>query len=531
MQKAKRTALKQANRFLPSELTSQFVDDLQNVLSQDGSIEGQYLSKFWLTKFCQTDADSAKVRRDAAILKWRTVEERNGTTCRNLMSEEYLRDPSLTDFGMPLRNIIEVARQVVLDVVGTTPSLDVSYAAYSGGASTSRRRSEGHPALKFLGKADSTRRAWAVAQRVLRGTAYDRYLREFGLDPRFVPGSSLFTVPKNSDIDRVACKEPDINVFLQKMFGSQIRTCLKKVGIDLNDQSINGELARIASIDGSLATLDLSAASDSVTEELVRLLLPPDWFYYLNEVRSHRIDIDGETHHLKMFSSMGNGFTFELESLIFYSLARATNRYLGVRGRISVYGDDIITPSAAARCLVSVLRAVGFQVNDEKSFFEGAFRESCGAYWHNGINVKPFFLKGPLLRLTDLIKVLNQLTAWSSRLGGIVDPRYEVIFDKYKRFVPSALHGGQDLTSITSLVTGDAPRKELREVVRERRMSHYGGFLHWLQVTALRTEPGSVQSMGSSNTSVYRVKKNTQWRRDLPIFLGRYASQPESNAG
>jgi hypothetical protein len=117
----------------------------------------------------------------------------------------------------------------------------------------------------------------------------------------------LFTVPKSSEIDRVACKEPEVNMFMQRSVGAHIRRRLRRVGVDLNDQTVNQHLAKIA-VDQGLATIDLSAASDSITEQLVVNWLPPEWFLLLNRLRVHNVDVDGTLHPLQMFSSMGNGF-------------------------------------------------------------------------------------------------------------------------------------------------------------------------------------------------------------------------------
>lgn len=525
MRKSRRTVVKDANRVLPTKIGEDFVSSLNTTLEGDPSIEAFYLRKYWLTKFCETDTASADLRRQAAIRKWLGVEERNTATSNLLEMEDQLK---YTFIGVHSADtLLKTASRVVREVLGDNPSLDVAYAAFSGGASTSRQRKQGHPALKFLGRVDSTREAWSVADCLLRGTRFLAHIST-GLEPRMVPGSSLFTVPKNSDIDRVACKEPDINVFFQKMFGNQIRFLLRRRGINLNDQSINGRLALLASIDGSLATLDLSAASDSVTTPLVRRLLPPGWFYYLDHFRVKETNIDGVAHSLNMFSSMGNGFTFELESLLFYALARSICYHFGVRGKIGVYGDDIIVPTSAAGPLCALLTVVGFQTNSEKSFVEGPFRESCGAYYHAGINVKPFFLKAPIRKVSDLIKVLNQLASWASRLGNVVDPSYGAIHERFARFVPEELWGGQDLTSITSLVTGDAPRKELRPLRTKRKFAHIGGFLHWLQTTAFRNNTDfSVAITGSVDTGMYRLSRSRQLRQDLPLFLYRYKDDGE----
>lgn len=518
----RQTRLKQANRRLPPHVTPLFIERLTSLLDEDPSIEAKYLKKFFLTKFTDSSVTSAEERRSRAITKWLAVEERNRLFNKQISSDPYENGHALCGCDWTLKELLDKAREIVASILPSSPSLDIAYAGYSGGASTSKKRQDGHPAVKFRDRADSTRYAWQVCRDLFRGTRYGKSI-DSGLEPRFVRGSILFTVPKNSDVDRVACKEPDINVFLQKMFGNQIRTCLRRVGINLNDQTINGELAREGSITGLLATLDLSSASDSVTHGLVRRLLPDDWYYWLNTVRSHVIDIDGRTHRLNMFSSMGNGFTFELESLLFYSLLRSVAYATGIRGRISVYGDDLIVPVELAPFAIQLLGLVGFSTNAEKSFVEGPFRESCGAYWHNGINVKPFYIKGALHRYTDLIKVLNALTAWSSRVLHVVDPQYEAMMMEFWNFIPPKFWGGSDLTSITSLVTGDNPRSELVEVKEELDCSHNGGYLHWMQTTALRQDHRSVSVRGVLSTGLYRSKRAKRGDRDIPIFLSIYS--------
>jgi hypothetical protein len=516
----KKYQLKTADFPLSRSLTDQFITDLREALSLDASPEASYLDSVFLSKFTELGKDEAAVRRFRAIEKWLNTESTNHTTNERLISFGHRSDVTIVP-EISVKRLLDRAASVIAQVLPWTPSLDIANGGFSGGSSTSKARVRGHPALKFLDKADITRPAFPLFCDVIRGTRWADHLRLPGLDPRYVEGNVLFTVPKNSEIDRVAAKEPDLNMFLQKSFGNQIRSCLKRVGINLNDQTANQELARIGSITGSLMTLDLSSASDSVTTELVRRLLPPDWFYYLDLVRSHKTDVDGVQHVNEMFSSMGNGFTFELESLIFYALTRATTSLRGIRGQISVYGDDIIAPSDVRLDLVSVLAFCGFSVNESKSFWTGPFRESCGKHWHAGLDISPFYLRGPFLVLSDLILTLNQLTSWASRCIGVVDPRYEVILRKYADQVPDSLWGGDDLTSRSSLVTGDAPRKELvfpQEIIPH---DHVGGLLFWMFLALNRSEDGDhLSSDGSRPPRFARIKKRrTVDRNDLPVFL------------
>lgn len=509
---------KDANLLLATDTTTAFIEHLSKVIDDDVSTRGRYLKKYWLTKYADPSPGSAEMRRTAATTKWLATERRNSRTNARLKSLA-IRNFMFLE-GVTYAHLISTVRMMVARVVPWTPSLDIAYGQFSGGASTSKRRAEGHPALKFLGKADATREAWGLFQAVNDRTRWSSHINETWVEPRFVRGNSLFTVPKNSEIDRCACKEPDINLFLQRMLGNQIRYCLRRVGIDLNNQNRNGELARLASISGDLATIDLSAASDSVTIEAVRLLMPKDWFHYLSLSRSITSLVDGTEVNLEMFSSMGNGYTFELESLLFYAIAKAVAYLTGTRGHISVYGDDIICPTAMVEELFSALRFFGFSVNEEKSFYEGDFRESCGSYWHAGENVKPFFLRGPINRYTDLIKVLNQLLNWSSGELGVVDPRYAAVWQAFKTFIPDCYWGGQDLSSISTLVTGDSPRWRLSPVVKQDKVYHNGGLLNWLHSAINREVVSEGVISQTLDAKAYEKRRNRLPRAmDLPLIL------------
>lgn len=205
-------------------------------------------------------------------------------------------------------------------------------------------------------------------------------------------GNHILTVPKNAKTDRTIAVEPAINLFFQKGVGAFIRDRLKRVGIDLQDQSRNRELARRGSINYDLATVDLSAASDSLSIEAVRLLLPRSWVRLLEVLRSPNYKLDDRWFRYEKHSSMGNGYTFELESLIFYAVASASTIISG-GGTVSVYGDDIIVPCHAYALLKETLEVLGFRVNDTKSFHDGPFRESCGGHYINGLECTPFYYK------------------------------------------------------------------------------------------------------------------------------------------
>lgn len=202
-------------------------------------------------------------------------------------------------------------------------------------------------------------------------------------------------VRKNAKTDRTIGVEPSLNSFVQLGIGSHIAACLHKEGVDIRDQSRNQRLARLGSLTGEVATLDLSSASDLVSCKVVESLLPYDWWDLLRSYRTGAFHTKQGTIRLEKFSSMGNGFTFPLETLLFYSIAHACCRPEDHQ-LLSVYGDDIIVPTYAVALLIEVLEAVGFQINKTKSFWSGSFRESCGADYLSGIDIRPCYIKDAL---------------------------------------------------------------------------------------------------------------------------------------
>lgn len=226
------------------------------------------------------------------------------------------------------------------------------------------------------------------------------------------------TVPKDMNRRRSIDIQPTANLFFQKSLGKMLRKRLKRCGIDLDDQTRNQRLARSAYADG-LCTIDLEAASDSVSTELVRLLLPSDWYQWLDKTRTHSISLSGSTHRLAKFSAMGNGFTFELESLIFYALCWGVVRAESddFDSPISVYGDDIIVASRHYGRVTTVLNECGFIVNDEKSFHEGPFYESCGKHFFRGFEVTPPIQKEAVDSGPAAVRSANRLWRWAYRMG------------------------------------------------------------------------------------------------------------------
>jgi len=224
-----------------------------------------------------------------------------------------------------------------------------------------------------------------------------------------VEHNNLSFVPKTTKIFRSIAVEPLLNSYLQKGIDEELRDCLRdRCFIDLSDQAMNSEMARLGSSDSddSFVTIDLSSASDSISIELCRRVLPNDWFYLMDRIRSKSYKYKGEVHTYSKFCSMGNGFCFPLQTLLFASMCSAVGAgRSGIDYR--VYGDDIVIRKSYALALVSLLRRCGFRPNKSKTFISGPFRESCGKDYYSGINVRPVYLDYKLDSIENIFKFYN----------------------------------------------------------------------------------------------------------------------------
>jgi hypothetical protein len=230
------------------------------------------------------------------------------------------------------------------------------------------------------------------------------------------PFNVVTTVPKDGRKDRPIAKEQTGNIYLQLGVGSLIRQRLLAVGVDLNHQADrNRRKALIASRDLSLFTIDLSSASDTVGYALVKALLPPDWFRLLDSLRAPwGVLPSGEAFLYRKFSSMGNGFTFELETVIFMAICVGVSKVFGHRSdEFAVFGDDIIGPDYLYLQITNYLEYSGFLVNSEKSFHGGQrVRESCGVDALDGRDIRPFFIKTVPQDAMEAIGIRNRVRKW-----------------------------------------------------------------------------------------------------------------------
>lgn len=386
-------------------------------VADPGRFAVEYLWSEVLSKY--DDGSPSPEKMNTAMAKFREAEEMCALTNKRFSRLEGLPSHLACTF---VEKAITLARSKIRTILGPFSWEAASRGfTFTSGASTRLPRARGQQPYKYSGTPETTfgnaNLAWAAIQST---PAWKRSLsgEEGPTHLKLVSGNSITTVPKNYKMDRVIAVEPCMNMYVQKGIAALIRHRLKRAGMDLQTQERNQRLARVGSIAGTLATIDMSMASDTVSLELVRFLLPRPWADALEQCRSQQgVLPSGDVVYYRKFSSMGNGYTFELESLIFWALALAVCELMGLEAhRVVSYGDDVILPTAAAPRFVELLEFCGFKANAKKTFADNSgFRESCGKHYLHGLDVTPFYIKRPVRRLTDLFLLHNRIRRWLNR--------------------------------------------------------------------------------------------------------------------
>lgn len=362
-----------------------------------------YLVVSYLSKW--TGLDTGVDKEKVALEAFASSESKCKETNRRLKDAA-----SGVKFNPAVEPVLLLAQQKIADVLGPLRWIDaLECVGWGKGATATLKGAEANLVRKIdpgMGRISVTRGAldlivlliesdpcWASA--ILKKDVVGPFSLLRSQVFEIVPGNKITTVPKDATKDRTIAAEPTANIFMQLGVGRLIRRrLLKRCGIDLDDQGPNQRAALRGSAGSGEATLDLKSASDTVSKELIEQLIPCEWLILLKSLRSPKGTIDGSNwFEYEKFSSMGNGFTFELETLIFWALAVATLQHHGYKGRVLVYGDDVILPSEAYTAYSEVLSYCGFEVNSKKSFSDGYFRESCGGHYWNGHVVTPVYQK------------------------------------------------------------------------------------------------------------------------------------------
>jgi hypothetical protein len=212
----------------------------------------------------------------------------------------------------------------------------------------------------------------------------------------------ITTVPKNADTVRMIAVEERYPQFIKLGQMDSLYSHVRKshIGKYVNflDQTINHEAARLGSIDRSLATLDLEAASDTVSLSLVKRVIPRALLRYILPLRASQARWKGQTYPLQTFATMGSALCFPIEALVFWGICAEVCK----SNAIIVFGDDIILPSNLMEEVVGHLERFGMTVSRRKTYSLGLFRESCGEDFYHGIPVSVSKWRKPPERLQSI---------------------------------------------------------------------------------------------------------------------------------
>lgn len=331
------------------------------------------------------------------------------------------------------------------------------------------RHGPGATADRLLGNAKYRNQQWPrrldtafpAGEYLIPNWRYWQHLQSLDL---LEPGAELpvrvITVPKTLKSPRIIAIEPTCMQYAQQAVSRRLMDLLEsddfrfKGIVGFTDQTLNQDLAREGSLLGNYATLDLSDASDRVSNQLVRKLLAPwqNLSAAVDASRSRKADVPGYgVIRLAKFASMGSALCFPIESIVFATLAllgieRGLNCQLRRQklslwaSQVRVYGDDIIVPTDMTSTVVESLHAFGMKVNLGKSFSTGRFRESCGKEYYAGQDVSVVRVRSVLpTRRSDAREVVSAVALrnqmYKSGLWGVAKHLDDVI-EPILRFYP-----------------------------------------------------------------------------------------------
>jgi len=418
---------------------------LQHKLSEAESFANTKFTELAALRQCvavfEKNADapgtSPQSRRDNAILKFNASEKKCRRTNKRLRFYNCHRSRMSKDVG----EIVDRARHIIADIMGPLGYLNLRKIIEGSGFGPGSTFSSTDPVHKHLyfkvsGPHACTSDALPYARMWLNHWSHwkSSLISE---QSRYdiSKGNRITTVPKSSIVDRTIAIEPSLNVFMQKGVDSYLKKRLRYHGVDLFDQSKNHTPAQLGSMRLlTAATLDLSSASDCVSIEVVRMLIPHEWYILLDDLRSKQYTHDKGASWLtyEKFSSMGNAFTFPLETIIFYAIAKACTDFCGEGLRyLRVYGDDIIIPPQAYCLNIEVLRFLGFSPNIDKSFAFGRFRETCGSDFYSGVDLRPVYMKVIPKSDQEVFNLFNRLI-WN-RVGFKFHRTCAYLYESVKR--------------------------------------------------------------------------------------------------
>jgi hypothetical protein len=275
----------------------------------------------------------------------------------------------------------------------------------------------------------------------------------------------VVSVPKTQKTPRIIAMEPVAMQMAQQALKDYMVESLERGKItgghvNFRDQTINQNLALDSSYSQAYATIDLSAASDRVHNELVKTLFEvhPELSDAIQRTRSTHAKLpDDSLIKLNKFASMGSALCFPVESLYFFvlcimgrlkhnNLPLTYKNVINLSREIYVYGDDIIVPADEVEAIYFILEEFGNKVGLTKSFHVGKFRESCGMDAYDGVSVTPVYMRNTIpdhraeaSALISSVATANQLRERGCiRASAFIKKKVEEVLGPLPRIAPTS---------------------------------------------------------------------------------------------
>jgi hypothetical protein len=223
--------------------------------------------------------------------------------------------------------------------------------------------------------------------------------------------------------------------------------------IDLEDQTINQELARKGSEDGLLATLDASHASDLISKTLFREIFPQNYVELVEPLLGTHCLVDGKLRPMQMLSTSGHALTFRHETIVYKCIPLAADRLYSILAGIDdsdpllckpfawAYGDDAIVPTRSAELCIEFYEALGLKINRDKSFYADdgiyRYRESCGEEYRNGDRMTTvYFPRFPVVGVWKKGTLSLSSPTYHDEYRGKLDNSLTMLIDLQKKVFP-----------------------------------------------------------------------------------------------
>jgi hypothetical protein len=280
------------------------------------------------------------------------------------------------------------------------------------------------------------------------------------------PTASIRTVPKSYKASRIIAMEKVARLAKGKAIEQIFRQLDSKSGlINVEHQDWNQQYAQLGSLEGLIATLDATHASDTITKSHFVDLFPKEYTRRVMPLLPKRFSIktDNELQYrpMQMASTAGHTLTFRHEMIIYYAVAEAAVRFyegitgrqvnVGVLPRCRAFGDDSEAPVECIDVILYFFKRLGFIINESKSFWKGNYRESCGKDYIDGVDVSSiYFPRFPIVGSIKGDKLSLSSKTYNDEYRGKLDNSLTMLISLQKKLFPHSYEASRFVASIVT---------------------------------------------------------------------------------